>query len=87
MFFLFFGYGTKVTRRGETAERTCPNCHNTTRWRHLEQYRYLSLFFVRILRWHREQLDACPICGYAEAHAERQRRRWRAASADRAITV
>ena len=47
MFFLFFGYGTKVKVGGEAAERTCPNCHNTTRWRHLERYRYVSLFFVR----------------------------------------
>ncbi len=74
MFFLFFGYGTKVKLRGEIDERACPNCHNTTRWRHLERYRYVSLFFVRIARWHREQLDACPICGHTEVHADARRR-------------
>ena len=67
MFLLFLGYGTKVKVLGEGAERTCPRCHNTTRWRHLESYRYLSLFLVRIARWHREQLDACPVCGHALA--------------------
>jgi endogenous inhibitor of DNA gyrase (YacG/DUF329 family) len=76
MIFLFFGYGTKVKLRGEGAERTCPRCHNTARWRHVESYRYLSLFFVRIVRWHREQLDACPICGHTEAHADVQRPSW-----------
>ncbi|MGZ4278978.1 MAG: zinc-ribbon domain-containing protein [Solirubrobacteraceae bacterium] len=70
MFFLFFGYGSKVRLRGAIAERTCPRCHNTARWQRLERWRYLSLFFVPIARWHREQLDGCPVCGYAEAHAE-----------------
>ncbi len=74
MFLLFFGYGTKVKRLGAAAERTCPRCHNTVRWRHLERYRYLSLFFVRIARWHREELDACPVCGRAEAHASTRER-------------
>jgi endogenous inhibitor of DNA gyrase (YacG/DUF329 family) len=67
MFFLFFGFGTKVKLRGQAAERTCPRCHNTARWLQLERYRYVSLFFVRLLRWDREQLDACPICGHDEA--------------------
>ena len=69
MLFLFFGFGTKVKLLGHAAERTCPRCHNTARWQRLERYSYLSLFFVRLLRWHREQLDACPICGYGEAGA------------------
>ena len=69
MFLLFFGYGTKVKLLGVAAERTCPRCHNTAAGHHLERYRYLSLFFVRIARWHREQLDACPVCGHAEARA------------------
>ena len=73
MFFLFFGYGTKVRLRGAIAERTCPRCHNTARWQRLEQWRYVSLFFVPVARWHRERLDGCPVCGYAEAHAEARR--------------
>jgi zinc-ribbon family len=75
MFFLFFGYGTKVRLLGSSAERTCPRCHNTARWQRFEQWRYLSLFFVRVARWHREQLDACPICGYAEARRRSVSRR------------
>ncbi|HEX5898674.1 MAG TPA: zinc-ribbon domain-containing protein [Solirubrobacteraceae bacterium] len=75
MIFLLFGFATKVRLRGESAERTCPRCANTTRWRHFERYRYLSLFFVRVARWHREQLDACPVCGHIEPHAETHRHR------------
>ena len=37
MFFLFFGYGSKVKLRGAIAERTCPRCHNTARWHRLER--------------------------------------------------
>ena len=74
MLFLFFGFGTKVKLAGDSAERTCPRCHNTTRWRRLERYRYVSLFFVRVARWHRERLDACPVCGHTETHAETDRR-------------
>ena len=70
MFFLFIGYGTKLKLLGEAPERTCPRCHNINTWRRLERYRYLSLFFVRVARWRREQLDACPVCGYAEARTD-----------------
>ena len=69
MLFLFIGYGTKLKLLGELTERACPRCHNTAAWRRLERYRYLSLFFVPVARWHREQLDACPVCGYAERRA------------------
>ena len=75
MLFLFIGYGTKFKLLGELAERTCPHCHNTAAWRRLERYRYLSLFFVRVARWQREQLDACPICGHAEARTDPPARR------------
>ncbi len=70
MFFLFIGYGTKLKLLGELAQRTCPRCHNTAPWRRLERYHYLSLFFLRVARWHREQLDACPVCGYGEARTD-----------------
>ena len=76
MFLLFFGYGTKLKMLGAAAERTCPRCRNTARWRHLERYRHLSLFFVRIARWRREELDARPMCGYAEAHVATRTRSW-----------
>lgn len=74
MFFLFFGYGTKARLRGATAERTCPRCHNAARWQRFERWRYLSLFFVPVARWHREQLDACPVCGCAEIQPRTRRR-------------
>lgn len=70
MFLLFFSYGTKLKLRGDAGERACPHCHNTARWQRIERYRYLSVFLLRIARWHREQLDACPVCGYVEAHAD-----------------
>ena len=75
MLFLFFGFGTKVKPTGSAGERTCPRCHNTARWRRLERYRYLSLFFVRLARWHRERLAACPVCGYAESEPAAAARR------------
>ncbi len=74
MFLLFFGYGTKVKARGVTDERRCPRCHNTTRWQHIERYRYLSLFFVRLARWKHENLDVCPVCGQTETPAPAARR-------------
>ena len=69
MLFLFFGYGIKVKLLGQLGERTCPRCHNTARWSRLERYRYLSLFFIRLVRWHTERLEACPVCGHTEAPA------------------
>jgi hypothetical protein len=76
MIFLFFGYGTKVKLVGEGAERTCPRCHNTSRWRHVGSYRYLSLFFVRIARRHREELDDCPVRAHTEVRADTRHRHW-----------
>ena len=75
MFLLFFSFGTKVRRTGVAGERICPRCHNTARWEQLERYRYVSLFFVRIARWRRERLVACPVCGYAELQPTTRSRR------------
>lgn len=69
MFFLFFGYGTRIKVLGEAAGRRCARCHNDVRPLHTRSNRYLSLFFVPVLRWHRRELDTCPICGHAEPHA------------------
>ncbi|MGZ4174009.1 MAG: zinc-ribbon domain-containing protein [Solirubrobacteraceae bacterium] len=87
MLFLFFGYGTKVRDRGEAGVRDCPRCHNRSSWRLIETWRYLSLFFVPLLRWHRERLEVCPICSHAEPAELRARqplRRIRRASASAA---
>jgi RNA polymerase subunit RPABC4/transcription elongation factor Spt4 len=67
MLFLFFGYGSKVKALGPGGERTCPRCGNTATWQRLERYRYVSFFFVRVARWHRERVEACPVCGHGEA--------------------
>ena len=45
------------------------------------------LFFVRIARWHHEQLDACPVCGYAETHPEARRTVSRRSPARRAAAA
>ena len=75
MLFLFFGYGTKFKLLGETRGTHLPALPQHRAWQHLERYRYLSLFFVRVARWHREQLDACPVCGHAEARTDPPGRR------------
>lgn len=60
--FLLFGLGTKQRHRGPGEQRTCPRCHNTTRWARLRQYRQLTLFFVPVARWKRQELEVCGIC-------------------------
>lgn len=62
MFFLF-GFGTRQKPVGPGETRTCPNCHNTTRWTRIRQYKQFSLFFVPVARWKRRQLEVCGICG------------------------
>ena len=66
MFFLF-GFGSRQKELGTGATRTCPRCSNTTVWTRVRRYRQLSVFFVPVLRWRREQLELCTICGTAVA--------------------
>lgn len=61
--FLLFGFGTKQKHLGPGETRACPNCHNTTRWDRIRQYKQFSLFFVPVARWKRRQLEVCGICG------------------------
>ncbi|MGY1826553.1 zinc-ribbon domain-containing protein [Blastococcus sp. SYSU DS0541] len=63
--FLLFGFGTKRKHLGAGATRTCPNCHNTTQWSRIRQYRQFSLFFVPVARWKRRELEVCGVCGTA----------------------
>jgi hypothetical protein len=63
--FLLFGLGTKRRDLGPGATRTCPNCHNTSQWARVRQFRQFSLFFVPVARWKRRQLEVCGICGVA----------------------
>ncbi|MFQ1002814.1 zinc-ribbon domain-containing protein [Modestobacter sp. SSW1-42] len=62
MFFLF-GFGTKQTDLGPGEVRTCPDCGNTTQWARVRQSRQLTVFFVPVARWRREELEVCPVCG------------------------
>ena len=64
MFFLF-GFGTRQKHIGPGATRTCPRCHNTTRWARMRSYKQLTVFFVPVLRWKRRQVEVCGICGAA----------------------
>jgi hypothetical protein len=61
--FVIFGVGDKLDDLGPGAGRTCPRCSNTTTWRRVRSYRYLSLFFVPVLKWRRRELEQCGICG------------------------
>ena len=63
--FFLFGFGTKQHDLGPGAVRTCPNCGNTTQWARVRQSRQLTVFFVPVLRWNRQQLEVCGICGTA----------------------
>lgn len=66
MFFLF-GLSTKQRQLGTGATRTCARCANTTAWVAIRRFRQFSLFFVPVLRWRRERLEVCPVCGEAVA--------------------
>jgi len=63
--FFLFGFGTRQKDLGPGATRTCPRCSNTTTWARVRQYRQFSVFFVPLLRWKRQQLEVCGICGAA----------------------
>ena len=75
MIFLFFGIHTKVKQLGAAAVRACPRCHNVTAWEHLRSYEELTLFFLPILRWSRQELEVCPVCGSAVEVERRERAR------------
>jgi hypothetical protein len=71
--FLLFGGGTRLRERGPGAVRECPNCHNTTRWTRVKRVDELTFFFVPVLRWGRQELEACPICHAAVPAPEAER--------------
>ena len=66
MFFLF-GFGSKKEHLGAGATRTCPNCHNTSQWSRVREFKQLSVFFIPVARWGRKQFEACGICGVTVA--------------------
>lgn len=63
----FFGFGSKQKELGPGATRTCPRCGNTTVWARVKRYRQFTVFFVPLLRWRREQLETCTVCGTSVA--------------------
>ena len=64
MFFLF-GFGTEQQDLGPSDVRPCPNCGNTSQWHRVRQFRQVTVFFVPVARWGRQQLEVCGICGTA----------------------
>jgi hypothetical protein len=65
--FFIFGFGTKQKPLGAGEVRTCPRCHNTTRWMRMREFRQFTFFFVPIARWKRREFEICGICGTAIA--------------------
>jgi hypothetical protein len=76
MLFLLFGAGIRLKDLGAGHERTCPRCHNTAAWSRVRRFHELTLFFIPVARWGRQELEACPICGQQHELAEPARRRW-----------
>ena len=64
---LFFGYGIKQKYVGAGQVRDCPRCHNTTQWSRMREYKQISLFFIPVARWNRQEFELCGICGAAVA--------------------
>ena len=63
--FFLFGFGTKQRDLGPGQVRTCPNCGNTSQWGRVRQSRQLTVFFVPIARWARQDLEVCGRCSTA----------------------
>lgn len=76
MLFLLFGGGIRFKELGAGRERTCPRCHNTATWPRLRRFHELTLFFIPIARWGRQELEVCPICGQQHELPEQARQRW-----------
>lgn len=67
MFLLVFGLSTRLKRLGDGLRHECPRCHNTSVWQRLRRYHQFTLFFVPVLRWRRQEIEVCPICGAERA--------------------
>lgn len=62
---LIFGVSDKREDLGPGQTRTCPRCGNTTVWARILTSRRFTLFFIPIIRWGRQELEVCTICGEA----------------------
>ena len=65
--FFLFGFGTKQHHVGPGSTRTCPRCHNTTRWERMREFKQSTVFLVPVARWKRRQFEVCGTCGTAVA--------------------
>jgi zinc-ribbon family len=63
MLFFIFGYGIKQKLIGAGDVRACPRCRNTTQWTRMREFKQLTLFFVPVARWKRQQFEICGVCG------------------------
>ncbi len=62
---IIFGFGRRrVKDCGEGATYTCPNCHNTSRFRLLIRRTWFTLFFIPVIPYETAYLELCPVCRY-----------------------
>jgi hypothetical protein len=66
--FIFYGWGTYSKRLPLYRNRPCKSCNQESVSQQVVlQYSYISLFFIRIIRWDKRYFLQCPRCGYAVA--------------------
>lgn len=66
--FIFYGWGTYSKRLPLYRNRPCRSCNQESVSQQVVlQYSYISLFFIRIIRWDKRYFLQCPRCGYAVA--------------------
>jgi hypothetical protein len=63
--FIIFGWNYQVNSPyGPVEQHQCPNCLHTEPWQLIRVSRYVTLFFIPILRHHREYWICCPNCNF-----------------------
>lgn len=62
MFFLF-GWGRQTQKDfGPVMALECPNCKNTSLWRHFEAKTWFTLFFIPIAAYETKNVLICDVC-------------------------
>lgn len=64
MFFFLFGWGPHTRDLGPGVDAICERCHNHATMRRVRTSMQITCFFVPILRWRRQTVDTCPMCGH-----------------------
>ena len=54
--------GSRPTDFGPAVPLTCPNCHNDTVFHYVSAASWFSIFFIRLIPYHRRHMLLCPIC-------------------------